>query len=284
MSKRMRHCPPKRCKPAVPRLCVGPEISLLQENSLDGWTKLDGGKPDGKSGHGWSVTGGVLHLNGRAGDIKTEKEYKNFILDFAWTHSEGGNSGIKYRLKHFAGYGWLGLEYQVLDDFNTNEGLKLKNSTATLYDILPCNKQKRLNPHTEWNYGRIMVNGHHIQHWLNGKKVVDVRVGSKTWNEGIASSKFNNILGFGENSTGFIMIQDHQSEVWFHKISVKEILGSASGAKSTKTTAPCRNYRQTKTIQCKPAYTKKVIRKPSPCSTKIYRKNGMKAANVYRCN
>lgn len=231
-----RHSKPmKRCLPSKIRYCpqtkqiLGPEISLLAENSLDGWTTIGGKQPP----EAWNVTNGVLHLKGKGGDIITDREFENYQLDFVWTISKGGNSGIKYRFKKFEGKGWLGPEFQVLDDFNTGEGKKPKNNTSTLYDILPTNDKKSLNPHTEKNYGRIIVNGDNLQHWLNGKKVVDVRVGSNEWNEAIAKSKFNNIEGFGANELGRIMVQDHQCEVWFHKISIREIEKTTTSVKTT---------------------------------------------------
>jgi hypothetical protein len=169
------------------------------------------------------VIDGILHLQGKGGDLVTERQYKNFVLDFEWTISKGGNSGIKYRYKNFDGKGWLGLEYQVLDDYGTPEGKKPKNNTATLYDILPTKSQKSLKPNDQINRGRIVVNGNRIEHWLNGRLVMCTTVGSKEWKKGIAESKFNGIEGFGENSTGHIMVQDHGGEVWFHKITIREI-------------------------------------------------------------
>ncbi|MDR2115159.1 MAG: DUF1080 domain-containing protein [Planctomycetaceae bacterium] len=199
---------------------LGTKTSLIRNNSLDGWTTTNNKTP----GNAWSVEDGVLHLHGKGGDVMTEREYKNFVLDFTWTIAKGGNSGIKYRFKKYDGKGWLGLEYQVLDDFNTKEGKKLKSNAATLYDILPTNNAKFLKPNEELNHGRIVVNGNRIEHWLNGRKVVDVWVGSETWKKAVAASKFNEIEDFGENTVGRIMVQDHGSEVRFHDISIREII------------------------------------------------------------
>jgi len=212
------------CRPSV---CYGPTVSLLAKDSLVGWTSPGGGEQRG----GWSIIDGILHLQGKGGDLVTEREYENFVLDFEWTSTKGTNSGIKYRFKKFDGKGWLGLEYQVLDDFRTSEGLKPKNCTASLYDILPPTERKTLKPIGQVNKGRIVVNGNRIEHWLNGKKVMSTVVGSEEWNEGIAASKFKGIEGFGENNVGFIMIQDHNSEVWFHKITIREILPQSTARK-----------------------------------------------------
>ncbi|MDR2705600.1 MAG: DUF1080 domain-containing protein [Planctomycetaceae bacterium] len=202
------------------QLIVGTKTSLIQANTLDGWTTINGKIP----GNAWSVEDGVLHLHGKGGDVMTDREYKNFVLDFTWTIAKGGNSGIKYRFKKFDGKGWLGLEYQILDDFNTKEGEKPKNNTATLYDILTTNNSKVLKLHEELNHGRIVVNGNKIEHWLNGKKVLEVWVGSETWKQAIADSKFKDITGFGENAVGRIMVQDHGCEVRFHDITIREII------------------------------------------------------------
>ena len=265
------------CVKPQPQLAIGPEVSLLQQDSLEGWTNLAGKEP----GKAWTVTDGVLHLKGKGGDIITDREYENFILDFQWTISKGGNSGIKYRFKKFDKGGWLGPEYQVLDDFNTGEGLKPKNSTATLYDILPANDKKKLNPNTEMNRGRIVVNGNRIEHWLNGKKVVDVQVGSEAWKDGIAASKFKNMEGFGENSTGRIMVQDHQCEVWFHKISIREIKPSVSAMKSPKSTVKRCNPSPTKMLRSKTICMKKTYCKPTYCMPRCYKPICVKPA--YRC-
>ncbi|MDR3197839.1 MAG: DUF1080 domain-containing protein [Planctomycetaceae bacterium] len=211
--------------PQIPTL--GAKTSLVQNDSLDGWTTTNGKTP----GNAWNIEDGVLHLHGKGGDVMTEREYKNFVLDFTWTIAKGGNSGIKYRFKKYDGNGWLGLEYQILDDFNTKEGEKSKRNTATLYDILPVNGAKILKPHEELNHGRVVVNGNRIEHWLNGRKAVDVWVGSETWKKAVAAGKFNGIAEFGENAVGRIMVQDHGSEVRFHDLSIREILETPEKSK-----------------------------------------------------
>lgn len=236
---------PKKCIPSRATQYLGPKISLIQGDSLEGWTTISGTNPP----PAWSVVDGVLHLKGKGGDIISDREYKNYILDFSWTISQGGNSGIKYRFKRFEGKGWLGPEYQVLDDYNTREGTKEKNNTATLYDIKPANSKKRLHPHTEKNFGRIVVNGNRIEHWLNGKKVLDIIVGSEEWKALLAESKFKSVEGFGENSEGRIMIQDHQCEVWFHEVSIREIQDVKSRPSRVQTRPCSRNYRSYQVLQ-----------------------------------
>ncbi|MCL2743037.1 MAG: DUF1080 domain-containing protein [Planctomycetaceae bacterium] len=201
---------------------VGPAVSLLQPDSLAGWTSTSGKAPP----EAWSVQDGVLHLKGKGGDIMTEREYENFILEFSWTISKGGNSGIKYRFKNYDGKGWLGLEYQVLDDFNvlSGEGARPKNNAATLYYIVSTDvSKKRLNPHDVINYGKVVVRGQHIEHYLNGEKVLEITAGSERWFEAVAESKFKDVPDFGLNQAGRIMVQDHNSEVWFHSLTIREL-------------------------------------------------------------
>jgi hypothetical protein len=196
----------------------GPEQSLLAKNSLDGWVSLAGNAPN----PAWSVKDGVLHLKGKGSDIRTERQYKNFVLDFTWSIAKGGNSGVKYRLQKF-GNDWLGLEYQIIDDFNSGEGKRYKHEASSLYDIKQAALSKELKQHNEVNHGSVIVNGNRIQHFLNGKRTVDITVGSAEWKELVAKSKFNGVKGFGENPAGFLFVQNHGAEVWLQKITIREI-------------------------------------------------------------
>jgi hypothetical protein len=219
---------------------VSAPVSLIPENGLDGWT-AHYGKPLTKNR--WSNTNGKLTLaapgkdfNHEYGDLVSAKQYTNFILDFDWIVSKGGNSGVKFRLKDFgkAGakanysktFGWVGCEYQVLDDPNNREGVKGNGewSAASLYSTLAPNKEKkRLNPAGEVNHGRLVVFGNHVEHWLNGEKVLEYEIGSDHWKEAVAHGKFAEVKGFGENPAGFIMLQDHGCAVTFTKLIIREI-------------------------------------------------------------
>jgi len=195
-----------------------PEKSLFNGEDLTGWITVLGSTDI----TGWEVEDGMIHLEYRSGDIVTDREYTNFILDFDWKISPGGNSGVKYKFCNFDG-SWLGCEYQILDDLGTREGSSEKHRTADLYDIIPSKPGKPLNPVDEFNHSRIVVNGRRIQHWLNGMLVVDVCVGSPTWEKAFAESKFREHPCFGKVSGGKILLQDHGGEVWFKNITIREI-------------------------------------------------------------
>jgi hypothetical protein len=224
------------------RYQVAEPVSLIPEKGLTGWTKHYGEKLSNRSK--WTNKEGKLTFDqsrkAPGGDLVTAKQYANFILDFAWVATKGCNSGIKYRLKDFgkAGakvnyskdFGWLGCEYQIIDDNNNGEGKKDdgKWSASSLYSVLAPNKDKKhLNPFGERNTGRIVVLDNHVEHWLNGKKVLEYEVGSDAWKQAVSKSKYSRpeakAEGFGENTSGFIMLQDHQHSITFEKVVIREI-------------------------------------------------------------
>jgi len=216
---------------------VSEPVSLIPAEGLVGWTRTGAGEIAAQSK--WTNQGGKITFENsertrdfQGGDIVTAKEYTNFVFDFAWVAARRINSGIKYRLKDFgdtgAQYarGWLGCEYQILDEARRNaDG---RESTASLYHVFPPDVEKKdLNPYGEVNTGRIVVLDNHIEHWLNGAKVLQVEVGNDAWREAISESKFirddGTFFGFGENPTGFILLQDHGGTITFEKLVIREI-------------------------------------------------------------
>ena len=192
-------------------------IPLFDGKTLDGWTTIDG-KPVTR---GWETVDGAMHLpeNAGAGNIVTAKEYGDFDLRFEWKISEGGNNGIKYRVRRFDKR-VLGCEYQILDDGGHPDGQTPKKSTGSLFDVCAPNADKHLKPAGEYNSSRIVVRGDHVQHWLNGDLILAVRVGSPDWVAKKARSKFSKVPGFGENRNGKIMLTDHGDEVWYRNIKI----------------------------------------------------------------
>jgi hypothetical protein len=221
---------------------VSEPMSLIPAEGFTGWTKHDGKAIPVPCK--WTNQRGRFVLNQPdktsdfpGEDLVTAKQYTNFILDFVWISSKGCNSGIKYRLKDFGkegakvnyceDFGWLGCEFQILDTFHEDEDGG-RSATASLYTVFaPDKEKKKLNPFGEINTGRIVVLDNHIEHWLNGKKVLEFEVGSETWKKAIATSKFSRedakAEGFGENPSGFIMLQDHGNMITFEKVVIREI-------------------------------------------------------------
>ena len=204
---------------------------LFDGKTWNGWRGFRREKmPD----EGWTIEDGAIkHIAGngeqskQGGDIITVGKYDNFELQLEWRISPGGNSGIKYLVDEDmvkSGYSGLGFEMQVLDD-NQHPDAKMGkdgNRTASaLYDLI-APQNKVLHKVGEWNQVRLIVNGNHVEHWLNGAKVVEYELGSPELKALIAESKYKTIPGFGEVRKGHILLQDPGHEVWFRNIKLRE--------------------------------------------------------------
>ena len=206
-----------------------------------GWTILfDGKSTDKLRGYGmtgfpdqaWKVENGTLVAQTGVPnvDLVTKDSYKDFELEMEWAVSPAGNSGIFYHVKenltHESGNGnspnWLdNFEMQILDDINFNDKAPIR-SAGSLYDlIIPVNKE--LKPIGEFNTAKLVVKGNHVEHWLNGKKVVEYENGSPEMTKMLADSKFKNNPNYGKSTDGLIMIQHHGQKVWFKNIRVRRI-------------------------------------------------------------
>lgn len=203
---------------------------LFDGNSTDNFRSV---RNDEFPKQGWKAEDGVLTVlasggdpEKKGGDIITRKEYGPFELKFDFNFSKGANSGIKYGIGN-NGLS-IGLEYQILDDDNhpdAKNGIDGNRTLASLYDLFPAVKQARfVNGPGEWNRGRIIVNPDgKVQHWLNGRKVLEYNRGDSTFNSHVAKSKFNSREGFGMAPKGPIHIQDHNDEVHFRNMKIREL-------------------------------------------------------------
>jgi hypothetical protein len=193
---------------------------LFDGQSLAGWR---GYKTDAP-GKGWHVKSGVLVLEEKkAGDLVTVEEFGDFDFSFEWKVTETANSGVIYRvgLGERASY-VTGPEYQVLDNEKATDNKQQNHLAASLYDIaLEANAKTK--PVGEWNSGRIRVRGWHVEHWLNGDKVVDVDLSTTAGKAMINASKFKDWTKFASLSRGHIALQDHDHEVSFRSIKIREL-------------------------------------------------------------
>ena len=204
-------------RPTVMQTVAIPGVAIFNGENLEGWTTVSG-QGEIKA---WEALDGALHRKSGGGDIVTEKEYENFILDFDWKISPGGNSGLKYKFANLDG-SWLGCEYQVLDDDKHNDGALPTHRTASLYDVIEP-RVAAAKPIGEYNHSRIVVNGKRIQHWLNGQLTVDIIVGSPQWEAGFQKSKFKDHESFGKIAKGKILVQDHGDEAWYKNMVIREL-------------------------------------------------------------
>jgi len=199
---------------------------LFNGKNLDGWTSV--GKDTGPE-KGWTVENGVLTVNKggpqKGGDIITKDQYSDFDLRVEFRLTKGANSGIKYFFVKYAKGGWLGLEYQILDD-QTHPDAKLGRDgnrlQGGLYDMFAPAKNKKDSPIGEWNSARIVSKGTKVTHYLNGKKVLSFDRKSKQYMDAYKLSKFNGSEPvFGDVEKGYILLQEHQEEVSFRNIKIR---------------------------------------------------------------
>jgi hypothetical protein len=156
-------------------------------------------------------------------DIVTKDKYQNFELEVEWRVAPGANSGIIYLLSEDQDQTWkTGPEMQVLDDDKHPDGKKPSTSAGSVFDIIaPANKT--LRPIGEYNQARVVVNNGHVEHWLNGKKVLHYDLGSSTLKDLIAKSKFKTFPRFALNTEGLIALQYHGDDVWFRKVRIRPL-------------------------------------------------------------
>jgi hypothetical protein len=206
----------------------------------EGWEPLFDGESTagwhtyGKSvaGAAWEVSNGTLHLNIKdkkkedRGDLVTDKEYENYHLKLEWKISEGGNSGIIFNVhedtsKYRATYE-TGPEMQVLDNDKHADGKIKTHRSGDLYDLI-SSSEETVKPVGEWNLVEVVVNNGKLDFHLNGVNIVSTTMFDDNWKEMVAGSKFAKMPGFGIYKKGKIALQDHNDEVWYRNIVLKEL-------------------------------------------------------------
>jgi len=206
------------------------QIVLFNGSSTNAWKDL---KSENFPEHGWVVKDGILTVlastTGQEGghDIITKEQFSNFELKLEVCLSEGANSGVKYMVTDsYPGKKgqYLGLEYQLIDNAKHPDALLGRDGNrkmATLYDIFPVAGHVKIYPPGKWNKVKIIVDGNHVEHWLNGRKAVEYNRDSDNYKEMVRLSKYNELKNFGEQKQGHILLQGHGNEVSFRNISIR---------------------------------------------------------------
>ena len=189
---------------------------LFDGRTTEGWRNFK--KPSFPS-QGWTVENGLLVKQSRirGGDIVTTETYMDFELTWEWRIGPGGNNGVKYFITEEHD-GAIGHEYQMIDDSRVQDP---KGTTAAFYAILPPSANKQPPRINDWNQSRILVQGEHVEHWLNGVKVLEYELGSPMVLAAVAKSKFKDVPGFGSKLRGHILLTDHTDEAHFRNIKIR---------------------------------------------------------------
>jgi len=220
--------------------------------TLDGWLAVKSGckEPPAK---GWYIKDGTLTMRpvngiangqwfplppedqklGGGGDIVTAKKYRDFAFKFDFRLTENANSGVKYFYDETLNKGTCE-EYQILENGHpdSDKGKDGNRKSASLYDIISAHADKILKGPGEWNSGMIVAKGTHVEHWLNGVKVLEYDRGTPAFKAAVKASKYatwgvgadGKPQDWGEIPEGRLLLQDHSdSTVSFCNLKVKEL-------------------------------------------------------------
>ncbi|MCF8368889.1 MAG: DUF1080 domain-containing protein [Bacteroidales bacterium] len=199
-------------------------VDLFDGKTTHGWK----GFKSEKLPAGWSVKDGNLVTSGRGGDlggdIITIGQYEDFELKLEWAISKGGNSGIFFRvLEHRYPTAYAtGPEYQLIDDIGFPGELGEWQKTGANYAMHNA-MNKTLKPVGEFNKSRLLVKGSHVEHWLNGVKVLEYELWTDDWKSKVLACKWKDYPGYGLARKGHIGLQDHGSEIKFRNIKIRDL-------------------------------------------------------------
>jgi hypothetical protein len=221
-------CTSTKSEPEQP---VTPNVLSAAEQA-DGWRLLF----DGKTTTGWRnfgkptissswqvVDGSLVRADTAAGDIITVDKFRNFELAIDWKVAAKGNSGIFYRASEAADTIWKSApEMQVLDDAGHENGKDTLTSAGATYGLYAAPRGV-VRPAGEWNNARLVVNGNHVEHWLNDVKLFEYELGSADWKARVAKAKFSEYPIFGTAAEGHIGLQDHGDRVEFRNIRIRPL-------------------------------------------------------------
>lgn len=199
-------------------------VSLFDGKSFTGWHRFNGDKEISS----WTIEDSSLVCLGTAkdahgGDIVTDNDYENFELSWDWKVTKGANSGVMYHViegaKYQAPYE-TGPEYQVIDDIGFPGKLEEWQKAGADYAMYLPNEKKKLSPVGGWNSSKIVFNKGHVEHWLNGEKILEFQAWSDDWNKKKKEGKWKDYPDYATAKKGKIALQDHGNKVYYKNIMI----------------------------------------------------------------
>jgi Domain of Unknown Function (DUF1080) len=202
-------------------------VSLFDGKTLNGWHGFN------KTGEvkNWDIEDSAMVCLGAAkdahgGDIVSDKEYENFELSWQWKITKGGNSGMMYHVIEDPKYKTTyetGPEYQMIDDIGFESKLEEWQKSGADYAMNLANDKKKLMPVGQWNSSKIVFNKGHVEHWLNGEKIVEFQAWDDKWNKEKKEGKWKDYPDYGVAKKGHIALQDHGHKAYIKNIVITEL-------------------------------------------------------------
>lgn len=173
---------------------------------------------------GWHIVDGTLDKSGSVEDLVTRDKFGDFELSFDWKLGPGGNSGVMYRVtEEYDHMYWTGPEYQLLDDALHPDGKSRLTAAGSAYGLYPA-PAGVVKPANQWNSSLIVIKGNHVQHWMNGQKLLEYDLLSPDWEAKVKASKFGAWPNYGRAKSGYIGIQgDHDGVLALRNIKIREL-------------------------------------------------------------
>jgi hypothetical protein len=195
-------------------------VALFDGSSLAAWR---GYQMDSMPA-GWRIEDGTLIKDTVTGDIVTREQFGDFELELEWKLGEQGNSGLFYRgTEEYEHIYWSAPEYQLLDDATAPPGETRLTSAGAAYALYPS-PEGVLHPAHQWNAARIVVRGNHVEHWMNGQKLLEYELASDDWAGKVKGSKFAEWPNYGKSALGHIGIQgDHEGTLSLRNIRIRRL-------------------------------------------------------------
>ena len=203
--------------------------TLTKKEEAEGWRLLfDGKTTDGWRGYrkvsipdGWKIVDGALTRAAAASDIVTIDQFADFELKIDWNISPNGDSGIFYRVSETEDVAWKSApEFQVID--NAAKGLKAGQLAGANYDLHPPSRDVT-RPVGSWNEARIVARGPHVEHWLNGVKIVEYELWNEDWESRVKASQYKEFPLYARKKQGHIGLRDQGERVAYRNIKIREL-------------------------------------------------------------